>query len=259
MIGPAIGDDELHALADGRLDPVRRAEVEAWLATNPEAASRVAFYGRLNADLHRRFDAVLDEKVPMAMTPPPGRRWFQHLARAAVAASLLLVGAFGGWTLHERMIPRSVVERPAARAGLASQAAMAHAVFAVEVRHPVEVAAAEEAHLVAWLSNRIGHKVRAPELIAAGYHLMGGRLLPAAEGGVAAQFMYENAAGDRVTLFVKPAEGDSGETAFRYVAAEKGVGVFYWLDSRLGYALSGGLERDVLLRLARLVYEQLNG
>ena len=34
-------EDELHAYIDERLAPVRRAEVQAWLAANPQAAARV--------------------------------------------------------------------------------------------------------------------------------------------------------------------------------------------------------------------------
>ncbi|MEX5506196.1 anti-sigma factor, partial [Pseudomonas putida] len=34
-------EDELHAYVDERLAPVRRAEVQAWLAANPQAAARV--------------------------------------------------------------------------------------------------------------------------------------------------------------------------------------------------------------------------
>jgi anti-sigma factor RsiW len=34
-------EDELHAYVDERLEPVRRAQVQAWLAANPQAAARV--------------------------------------------------------------------------------------------------------------------------------------------------------------------------------------------------------------------------
>ena len=34
-------EDELHAYVDERLEPARRAEVQAWLAANPQAAARV--------------------------------------------------------------------------------------------------------------------------------------------------------------------------------------------------------------------------
>lgn len=36
------------------------------------------------------------------------------------------------------------------------------------------------------------------------------------------------------------------------------VGVFYWLDGSLGYALSGELERQQLLRAAEAVHHGLN-
>ena len=41
-------------------------------------------------------------------------------------------------------------------------------------------------------------------------------------------------------------------------AQERGVGVFYWLDRKLGYALSGEVEKAELLRVATAVYRQLN-
>ena len=124
----------------------------------------------------------------------------------------------------------------------------AHAVFTPEVRHPVEVAADQEAHLVKWLSKRLG------ATLEAGYALIGGRLLPATEGP-AALFMYESERGERMTLYVQSPGEDMPETAFRY-EHEGGVGVFYWIDRPLSYAISGEMERARLLDLAEAVYEQ---
>ena len=36
------------------------------------------------------------------------------------------------------------------------------------------------------------------------------------------------------------------------------MSVFYWVDGHLGYTLSGELERAALLRIADVVYRQLN-
>jgi len=47
------------------------------------------------------------------------------------------------------------------------------------------------------------------------------------------------------------------DTAFRY-AHENGLHVFYWIDGKLGYALSGDIDKAEILRIARTVYEQLN-
>ena len=114
----------------------------------------------------------------------------------------------------------------------------------------------QEAHLVAWLSKRLGGSLKVPHLTALGYQLVGGRLLPGSQGPVA-QFMFQEGNGQRLTLYVRVGAGDSKETAFRY-AQERGVSVFYWIDGRFGYALSGEIDKAELLRIAKAVYQQLN-
>jgi anti-sigma factor RsiW len=144
-------------------------------------------------------------------------------------------------------------------AAFARQAVAAHVVYMPEVRHPVEVEAAQQQHLVQWLSKRLNRPLKIPNLAPAGFELVGGRLLPG-DAGARAQFMYQNAAGERVTLYVGAIEGVAGkgmdETAFRYTA-EAGVASFYWVDQGFGYALSGKLPRQGLLVLAEAVYRQL--
>jgi len=162
-------------------------------------------------------------------------------------------GALAGWQLHGS---RPVVA-PAADAGLmARRAAIAHATYSPEVRHPVEVGADQEQHLVAWLSKRLGVKVRAPKLEEAGLALVGGRLLPG-ESGPVAHFMYQTNNGRRLTMYVRAEPSKNRETAFRY-SRENNVGVFYWIDRDSGYAIaSADLNREELLRVATLVYKQL--
>ncbi len=43
--------------------------------------------------------------------------------------------------------------------------------------------------------------------------------------------------GQRLTLYVRRDAQVAGASAFRY-ARENGIGVFYWIDGRFGYALS---------------------
>jgi anti-sigma factor RsiW len=102
----------------------------------------------------------------------------------------------------------------------------------------------------------LGASLKIPHLAPQGYALVGGRLLPG-ERGPAAQFMYQDAKGQRLTLYVRVSNDVRAPTAFRF-AQEYGVGVFYWLDGRLGYALSGETDRNELLRVADAVYQQLN-
>lgn len=243
-----VTDTDLHGYADERLDADRRAAVEAWLAEHPADAERVRAWRAQRDGLHALFDAALDDPVPDALRSPPSRRRRLPMQAAALIVATLVGGALG-WSLRgERAVPET--------ASLPQQAALAHLVYAPEVLHPVEVGANEEAHLTAWLSKRLGAPLRAPHLGEAGFDLIGGRLLPG-DGGPAAQFMYQDSSGRRLTLYVRSAAPGNKETAFRF-AQENKVGVFYWVDGPFGYALSGELERPQLLRVAEVVYRALN-
>ncbi len=246
-----ISEDDLHAYADGQLAPAQLTQVEAWLAAHPERRTQVADWRAQSAHLHRVYDRVLDEPVPARLLPAANAsRWLDRHKVAAVA--WLMLGTVMGYFLRAEIVRDS---QPAlAATSLSRQAAVAHAVFVPEVRHPVEVGADQEAHLVGWLSKRLGAALKPPKLDEVGYQLVGGRLLPGDKGEVA-QFMYENATHNRLTLYVRPNAPNTGDTAFRH-AREDGIDVFYWVDGHFGYALSGNTGREDMLRLATLVYQQ---
>lgn len=250
-----VNEADLQAYADGRLDDERRAAVDAWLAGRPEEAERVAAYRRLSEEVRSAYETMLSAPIPERLARVVSRR--AQWRPIAAAAAWMLVGAAIGAIAALQLQPA----RPAASAAadatvMARRAAIAHATYSPEVRHPVEVGADDEQHLVAWLSKRLGVKVRVPKLDEVGMSLVGGRLLPG-ESGPVAQFMYQTSNGRRLTLYVRQEASRNRETAFRY-ARENNVGVFYWIDRECGYALaSADLAREELLRVANLVYKQL--
>lgn len=246
-----VTEAELHAYVDGALPPARASEVEEYLAEHPEDAARVAAYRDQLVILHREFDAVLDEPVPSRVGTSRTVRLGAAWRYAAVAAGFSLLGIALGWQLHAMKSERAIETSSWPR-----RAAIAHVVYSPEVRHPVEVGADQEAHLVAWLSKRLGAPLKVPQLGAVGYSLVGGRLLPGERGPVA-QFMYQDGKGQRLTLYIRVNPDERRETAFQF-AQERGIGVFYWLDRRLGYALSGEIDKPELLRIATAVHRQLN-
>jgi len=246
-----LGEDDLHAYVDGRLDAVRRAEVEVWLLSNPSAAARVAAYRQQNDMMQALFNPVLNEPLPLQMYPQARRRSFmQPLRYAAMVGGMVLSGLIG-WSLHG-----AEKNKQPPMLAMVRQAALAHAVYTPEMQHPVEVGKEQEQHLVKWLSKRLGSTVKPPHLGSVGYELMGGRLLPGNQGP-AAQFMYQDARGLRLTLYLSNKPADKGEAAFRY-AQEGKIGVFYWIDDGMSYALSGEMEKPDLLRVANAVYQELN-
>lgn len=241
---------ELHAYVDGQLDPARRREVAAYLAENADAAARVAAYTRQKTALRAMLDPVLEEALPKGLKPPGATRRRVHAFWAVAAAVLLAFGSVLGWQARGHFADTAVAER-----AVADQAVIAHAVFTPQRRHPVEVGANEEAHLVRWLSKVLGAPLRAPHLGDLGYSLVGGRLL-SAPNGPAAQFMYENADKKRLTLYVVNDPTWKGKAEFRF-AEQRGISVFYWIDGSLGYALTAELPRPALLAIADAVHGQL--
>lgn len=253
MIEPPIDERDLQGYVDRQLDPARHAQVEAYLAEHPADAERVRAYAQQNQALHALFAPVLAEPVPARLANFAVAKWRPSMRAAASVAAFATALTFAaglGWTA------RGYMQAPVpVQAGWTQRALVAHAVYTPEVLHPVEVGAEQEAHLATWLTKRLGTSVRAPHLQAAGFELVGGRLLPDATAP-AAQFMYQNAAGLRITLYVNP-DVDGEVTAFRYEHNGR-VGAFYWIDGGVGYALAGEMERAPLLALAETVYRNLN-
>lgn len=252
----AVAEEQLHAFVDGRLDAAARAAVEQSLDDLPDQRETAQAWAAQREQLRGLHTGLLHEEPPAFFKRAADQagdvrgRTRRGWQLATMAASVLL--AFGaGWLGHGlwRGQPAG-----GAMAQFARQAVVAHVVYTPEVRHPVEVTAAQQEHLVQWLSKRLGQPLKVPALSAHGFELVGGRLLPGSEGA-RAQFMFQNTQGERLTLYVGALEA-SGETAFRF-AQDGALASFYWVDQGAGYALSGPLPRAALLDIANDVYRQL--
>jgi len=264
-----MNPDEMHALVD-RLQPeAQQRAIETLALTDSQAAETLKSWIDQRAGLRELHRNVLDEPVPASLLQAAGRfsSMQQHMntgwRQAGIAASVVL--AFGvGWISHGELVanpaPSAILAKAMARHEFVRQASFAYAVYMPEQRHPVEVTAAEQDHLVQWLSKRLGRPLKVPDLSAQGYELVGGRLLPG-EMGARAQFMFQNAEGQRITLYLgavdkKTDKVDQGETGFRY-ESDGPVSSFYWFDEGFGCALSGQINREKLIALATRVYQQL--
>lgn len=268
-----ITEADLHAYVDAELPDDRRAEVEDFLAAQPEEASRVFAYQAQKEALRQLFNPVLEESLPAELlelaekpivpameamaTPavdmkkrPFLSRW--SMQRIAASFAIALLSGLAGWLGHGQY---QATERMAQITPLARQAAVAHVVYSPDIKRPVEVTADQEDQLVKWLTKRLGTPVSPPKLGTLGYELIGGRLLPGNAGPVA-QFMYHDSSGQRLTLYVSTEQTVSRDTGFRF-AREGAVNVFYWVDGKFGYALSAGIDKGELARVATAVYDQL--
>jgi len=265
--GSSILEDDLHALVDGRLAPGATAALRERLSANPQAQATVEAWQAQRDALKGLYATADDTPLPSSLVTAAERaqrardqasQWWRW---GGMAASVLL--AFGmGWVANTQWHGRpgdDTMARLEPARHFAREAAVAYAVFQPEVRHPVEVTAAQQEHLVQWLSKRVGRPLKIPVLAAQGYELMGGRLL-SGDDGARAQFMYQNSAGQRLTLYLgalKPSTGSAAKaTAFRFLD-DGPVPGFYWVDQGFGYALTAQLPRPALQELATVVYRQL--
>ncbi|MBN3855138.1 anti-sigma factor [Paraburkholderia sp. Ac-20340] len=260
----------LGAFVDGELPPDARAAMAARLLDDETAARRVGDYRAQKAAL-QALSAAGEEAAPLAWRVLRRRDpWWR---RTGIAAAWAVVGA--GFTVAAgSLVPQVAPQLASAwsphRASVEShdntmlasdtenfarRADVAYAVYSPEVRHPVEVGAADEAHLVAWLSKRLGRPLTIPPLGEYGYTLVGGRLLPGGSGP-AAQFMYQNGAGERLTLYVS-ASGRERDAV--QLLRDGGRRTFYWSTDRMGYALSGPASEGRLRKIAYDVCGDLGG
>ncbi|MFD0319828.1 MULTISPECIES: anti-sigma factor family protein [Lysobacter] len=195
-------EHDLHAYVDGRLDAASRADVEAWLSRHPERLEEIQAWQRdaqqLRAALAGESLAPPSELDPARVRGALARR---RSARYAMAAAVLLsigVGGLGGWQAREW-------SQPAAPPALASAAPMADAIQAhrlFAVRHdlqPDRVAA----DLQPWLEANFRQPMKLPDLSGSGFRQVGGRLL-ATDQGAAALIVYEDAAGNAISFYIRP-------------------------------------------------------
>jgi anti-sigma factor RsiW len=265
-----VSEAELQSYVDRQLTPERQREIEAYLSRRPEEALRVDAYLAHKRELRALFAPVLEEPVPQRLKRAATPRTPWYLQRLAAGIAIAVVSGAAGWGLRGMGAGMLAQGAPSATTvasatGFAQRAAVAHAVYSSDARRPVEVSADHEDQLVAWLSKRMEAPMKPPHLQALGYSLDGGRLLPGGQGPVA-QFMYHDAAGAKLTLYVSrevvssdasEPSGTHQETAFRF-AREGAVNVFYWVNGPFGYAISAGVDKTELARVSSEVYRQLS-
>ncbi|WP_262378641.1 anti-sigma factor family protein [Luteimonas viscosa] len=238
-------DSELHAYVDGRLDPARLADVEAWLAAHPQHAVQVEGWKR-DAERLRALHAHPEHWACNTALEPArvrNRLRSRRRARFGIAASLLLafgMGTGAGWQARE--------SRPVQASLPMADALAAYRQFVSVEAPPMEFDASRTDDLQRWLRRHFGEAGRVPDLSAAGYRLMGGRLL-STEQGAAAMLVYQDGSGARVGFYLRPrgllrSDGQrrDGDLLARY-----------WSHRNTSFALVSNTEDAAALKLPSLL------
>lgn len=243
-----IGEDELHALVDGQLDPARAEVVERYLAARPEEAAR------LRAFIAQR-DALRAALAFKAAEPTPARLRIAHLRSArhraavlrwraiAAAAVLLLAGAGFGWTVRGTLDVAMPVADPGA-APAALHRALADPGQRLE-------ASARDIDLVGWLRAKTGETIPVPRLVGYGFTPDLAWVLPGADGpSVMLRFMDPD--GTAVSVWRRPTH-DPVPRQLRCADEPGGLVTYTWSDGRHLHAVTAALPRERLRPIALAV------
>ncbi|ROL72625.1 anti-sigma factor [Pseudomonas vranovensis] len=223
-------DHELHAYVDERLDSERRRAVELYLAANPEQAARVEAWRNDARQLRAALSGFAGQAPNPRLDPANVRRELRRRrqrrwASAAVLLVTLGIGGLGGWQGREASLLAS--NPPMA------DAVQAHRLFADA--KALDLSAQDPARLQAWLGQHFAHVGNLPDLSAYGFTPVGARLL-SNEQGPAALLLFEDAQGQRVSLFLR----SPGEHYARMPSGERTDGQLqarYWSRGDYNYAL----------------------
>ncbi|TDF84445.1 anti-sigma factor [Pseudomonas sp. H9] len=223
-------EDELHAYVDECLTPERRRAVEVYLAANPEHAQRVEGWRRDARQLRAALSGFAGQVPNPRLDPAHVRRELRRRrqrrwANAAVLLLTLGMGGFGGWQVREASLLANNLPM--------ADAVQAHRLFADA--NTLDLSARDPAQVQAWLGAHFRHVGNLPDLSAYGFTPLGARLL-SNEQGPAALLVFEDAQGQRVSLFLR----SPGEHFARMPSGERIDGQLqarYWSRGDYNYAL----------------------
>lgn len=223
-------EDELHAYVDERLEAARRREVELYLAAHPEQAARIDGWRADARQLRTALAGLVEQPLnprldPLAIRRSRRQRRQRQWATAAMLLVALGLGGLGGWQARESSLLASTAPM--------ADALQAHRLFAHA--STLDLAVQRPAQLQAWLGEHFAQVGQLPDLSAYGFRPVGARLL-SNEQGPAALLVFEDAKGERVSLFLR----SPGEHYTRMPSGERIEGPLqarYWSQGAYNYAL----------------------
>ncbi len=225
-------EHDLHAYADGQLDPARRQDVEAYLASHPDAAEEIEQIRSQTEALRRRHADLSRYAAPERLDPACVRKTLltrrrQRMALAATVALTLGIGSLGGWQARET----------AMRSGYLPMADAVHAyrMFAADAAaNMVDFRSSQPSELQAWLNRHFMQPAPLPDFNAYGYRPVGGRLM-STESGPAAIVLYQASNGENILYYMR-----SPGRALNFTHGKRRDGDLmaqYWKQGRYLYAV----------------------
>jgi len=228
-----LSRDELTAYVDGQLDPFphRKAAVDAFLRTHPEARAEARAYALQNEALRAAFDPVLSEPIPDRLRDASPRLPLPRNVSAAAALAMALIAGAMGW-----LMGASAQEDPHDVQALVERTLVALVGEAPRVDAPARGTPALHLDL--------------PDLAAKGLELTDEvRVGPSEEGTFVAR--YRDGSGRDLFILAAP-HGDPKPSEVRLLRRDD-LSIAWWVNGPFLYAVAGELPEPEVLELAHWV------
>jgi len=232
MISLPPSERDLHAYVDHQLSESDRRVVDTWLANHPETAAQVRAWQQDAQKLRAALSGVLQQPANPDLDPALIRQRLKrqsrrHLATAAALVLAVSVGGLSGWQAREITLVRT--EQPM------NDAMQAYRLFAQREIMPADYKVSADGDMQGWLDRYFTQAHRLPNLSAAGFQPVSGRLL-STEQGPAAMVVYQDGSGHKISFYVRPPGPENGFLP-RGSRSDGELQAEYWSGGGYNYAM----------------------
>jgi anti-sigma factor RsiW len=251
MITLPPSERDLHAYVDHLLTDADRLTLETWLASHPEEAAQVAAWqvdaqhlrAAMSGGLHMKPNPALD---PTLIRQRMRRTSYRQYATAAVLLVAVSVGGLSGWQAREMTLANTVLPM--------ADAVQAYRMFASNENVASDWSAEKTSYNAqGWLDSNFAQANRLPNLEAAGFKPVSGRLT-STEQGAGAMVVYADANGRKLTFYIRP-PGPQNHLLAPGSRRDGELQADYWSGPGYNYAMVSKAD-DPAAQLARQAIRQ---
>ncbi|MHB2139710.1 anti-sigma factor family protein [Pseudomonas monsensis] len=241
MISLPPSERDLHAYVDHQLSDADRRALDTWLASHPDQAAQVRAWQQDAQQLRAALGGALLQPANPALDPAMirqrrKRQTQRHLASAAVLLMAVGIGGFSGWQAREMTLVRPSLLPM-------TDALQAYRLIAQQGMLPADYKVADNGDMQRWLDRYFTRASRLPDLTAAGFQPVSGRLLSTDEGP-AAMVIYEDGGGHKVSFYVRP-PGPKNTFLPRGSRSDGDLQAQYWSGGGYNYAMVSPVDTPV--------------
>ncbi|UVJ42355.1 anti-sigma factor [Pseudomonas sp. LS1212] len=248
MITLPPNEHDLQAYVDHRLEPADRLRLDTYLAAHPDLAAQVRAWQQ---DAQRlRLALAGGGQLPASPALDPAmirqrmyRQSRRYLASAAVLLLAIGVGGLSGWQAREMALGGSTLPM--------TDALQAYRMFAVQQILAADLRVQQGSELQSWLDRYFHHAHRLPDLQAAGFKPVSGRLM-STDQGPAAMVLYEDPSGRRISFYIRP-PGPNNTLLPRGSRRDGELQAEYWSSADYNYAMVSPIDEPAMTLLKNAI------